>query len=448
MIKFFKLLVLINLVFFISSCSFKNTGGFFEDRLKELEVQIAKKNSKLVFAQRKEFREEISGSLQKTKLQSITNKNWLEKNFTSSNYIPNLEYENKKELVYKSKKVGKNKFDTSDLFFETLIFEGNIFFYDTSGSIYNFSVDNRKLVWKFNFYKKRYKEIPINIKLTISNENLVISDNLGYIYCLAINSGKLNWAKNYGVPFRSNVKIDDGDIFLLNQDNKFYSIKEENGEKNSSLETFRSSIKTKQETNVGLDTIKNNIYFLTSSGQLYSINYRTNNINWLTSISTSLDSGSDLFFSSPIIYKDDKIFFSSSAATYSINAKNGYINWEIPFSTYLRPIVSEHFMFLASKDGFLLNLDYETGKVIWSKSLYKTNDKLKEKKIGYIRSFLLASNQILVTTSKGFFLFIDYKNGKILSYTRASKAGFFSNPVLVDKKIYAIDNKMKVLIFN
>ena len=93
-------------------------------------------------------------------------------------------------------------------------------------------------------------------------------------------------------------------------------------------------------------------------------------------------------------------------------------------------------------------MDYETGKVIWSKSLYKSSDKLKEKKIGYIRSLLLASNQVLATTSKGFFLFIDYKNGKILSYTRASKAGFFSNPVLVDKKLYVVDNKMKLLVFN
>lgn len=448
MTKLFKLLTAINLILFISSCSFKNPGGFFEDKFKELEAEITRKNSKLVFAQRKEFREEITGNIQKTVLPSITNKNWLQKNFTSGNYIPNLEYENKKELIYRSKKFGKNKFKTSDLFFETVILKNNIFFYDTSGSVYNFSLDDRKLVWKFNFYKKRYREIPINIKLTISNENLIISDNLGYIYCLAINSGKLNWAKNYGVPFRSNIKIDDGDIFILNQDNKFYSIKEENGEKSSSLETFPSSLKTKQEISLGLDHIKNNVYFLTSSGQLYSINHKTKNINWLSSISVGLDSGSDLFFSSPIIYKDDKIFFSSSAATYSINAKNGLINWQIPFSTYLRPIVSENFIFLASKDGFLLNLDYETGKVIWSKSLYKSSDKLKEKKIGYIRSLLLASNQVLATTSKGFFLFIDYKNGKILSYTRASKAGFFSNPVLVDKKLYVVDNKMKLLVFN
>ena len=448
MVKFFKFFVLIFCIFLFSACSFQNKGGFFEDRLKKLEDEIAKKNSKLVFASRKEFREEISGNIQKTVSSSVINKNWTQKNFSPSNYIPNLKYENKKQLIYKSKKIGKNKFNISSLFFEPIIFQDNIFFYDPSGSIYNFSIIKNKLIWKFNFYKKRYKEIPINIKLKISDENLIISDNLGYIYSLGVNSGNLIWAKNYGIPFRSNIKINEGEIFILNQDNKFYTIKEINGEKNSSLETFPSSIKTKQETNISLDTLRQNIFFLTSSGQLYSLNNVTKNLNWLSTISLGLESGSDLFFSSAIIFKDNKIFFSSSAATYSINANNGYINWQIPFSTYLRPIVSENFVFLASKDGFLINLDFQTGKVIWSKNLYKSDKRIKEKKIGQIRSLLLISDQILVSTSKGYFFFIDYKNGKILNYTRASKSGFFSNPVLVDKKIYAIDKKMRVLVFN
>ena len=448
MVKFFKFFVLIFCIFLFSACSFQNKGGFFEDRLKKLEDEIAKKNSKWVFASRKEFREEISGNIQKTVSSSVINKNWTQKNFSPSNYIPNLKYENKKQLIYKSKKIGKNKFNISSLFFEPIIFQDNIFFYDPSGSIYNFSIIKNKLIWKFNFYKKRYKEIPINIKLKISDENLIISDNLGYIYSLGVNSGNLIWAKNYGIPFRSNIKINEGEIFILNQDNKFYTIKEINGEKNSSLETFPSSIKTKQETNISLDTLRQNIFFLTSSGQLYSLNNVTKNLNWLSTISLGLESGSDLFFSSAIIFKDNKIFFSSSAATYSINANNGYINWQIPFSTYLRPIVSENFVFLASKDGFLINLDFQTGKVIWSKNLYKSDKRIKEKKIGQIRSLLLISDQILVSTSKGYFFFIDYKNGKILNYTRASKSGFFSNPVLVDKKIYAIDKKMRVLVFN
>ena len=43
MIKLFKLFILINLIFYLSSCSFKNSANFFNDRLKELEDEIKKK---------------------------------------------------------------------------------------------------------------------------------------------------------------------------------------------------------------------------------------------------------------------------------------------------------------------------------------------------------------------------------------------------------------------
>ena len=74
--------------------------------------------------------------------------------------------------------------------------------------------------------------------------------------------------------------------------------------------------------------------------------------------------------------------------------------------------------------------------------------KLIKKKIGDIKSIILVSDQILATTTNGFFLFIDYQNGKIVNYTKASKKGFFSNPILIDQRIYLIDKKMRVLIFN
>ena len=79
---------------------------------------------------------------------------------------------------------------------------------------------------------------------------------------------------------------------------------------------------------------------------------------------------------------------------------------------------------------------------------FKEKDKPKQNKVGNIISILLVSNQILATTSKGYFLFIDYKSGKLQSYTKASKSGFYSSPSIVNKMIYVIDNKLRVLIFN
>ena len=54
--KIFKLFFLL-IFFFLFSCSFSNRGGFFEDKLKNLEEEVYKKNSKLVFAPEKKFRE-------------------------------------------------------------------------------------------------------------------------------------------------------------------------------------------------------------------------------------------------------------------------------------------------------------------------------------------------------------------------------------------------------
>ena len=447
--NFLKKIYFIITLFLLSSCSFQNTGSFFKDHSKDLEKEIFKKNTKLVFAEAKNFKKEITGITEAKIPEEVINSNWLETNYKKQNYIPHLKYNNSNNLIYKSKKLGKNKFDTTDLSFETLIYDNNIFLYDLSGNVFKFSILNKKLVWKFNFYKKRYKKIPIYLKLKISDNNLIVSDNLGYLYILDIQTGNLNWAKNFGVPFRSSIKTEKENIFLLNQDNKFYIINKKDGEKKTNFETFPSILKSELETSISLDQSKNNLFFVTSAGQLYSINYKTNNLNWLINLSmTNKGQSKKFFFSSPIIFKKDTLYISTSISTYSINAINGSINWELPFSTYVRPAISENFIILASNDGFILNLDIKTGKVLWSKSLFKSSDKLNPKKIGQIKSLLLASNKILVSTSKGFFIFIDYKDGKIFNFTKASGNGFFSNPVIVNKKIFVVDNKTRILIFD
>ena len=447
--NFLKKIYFIITLFLLSSCSFQNTGSFFKDHSKDLEKEIFKKNTKLVFAEAKNFKKEITGITEAKIPEEVINSNWLETNYKKQNYIPHLKYSNSNNLIYKSKKLGQNKFDTTDLSFETLIYDNNIFLYDLSGNVFKFSILNKKLVWKFNFYKKRYKKIPIYLKLKISDNNLIVSDNLGYLYILDIQTGKLNWAKNFGVPFRSSIKTEKENIFLLNQDNKFYIINKKDGEKKTNFETFPSILKSELETSISLDQSKNNLFFVTSTGQLYSINYKTNNLNWLINLSmTNKGQSKKFFFSSPIIFKKDTLYISTSISTYSINAINGSINWELPFSTYVRPAISENFIILASNDGFILNLDIKTGKVLWSKSLFKSSDKLNPKKIGQIKSLLLASNKILVSTSKGFFIFIDYKDGKIFNFTKASGNGFFSNPVIVNKKIFVVDNKTRILIFD
>ena len=448
MVKIYKLISLFFILTFIFGCSFQNSGGFFESKIEEFEKEIQRKNSKIVFAPQKKFSEEISGTVSSNINKPLSIKKWSQNGLTYNNEVPNLYYKNDKNILFKSKKIGKNKFKSSENFFEPLIQKDRIFFPDFSGNIYNYSLDSKRIIWKFNFYKKRYKNFPIKIQLSLFENNLIVSDNLGYLYSINIETSEINWAKNYGIAFNSNIKIKDNKIFSLNQENKFYLINERDGNQILGLDTFPSFLKSKYITNITLDD-KNNVFFITSNGEFYSVNYLSNNINWLSNIFTKNTTGeTELFYSSPIVAKKGRIFFSSSVSTFSINSINGSINWELPFSTNLRPIVTDRFVFLASKGGFLINIDSTNGKVNWSKNLFNAKSKPKKNKVGEIISILLASDQILATTSKGYFLFIDYKNGKLLNYTKASKSGFYSSPVIVNNSIYTIDKNFRLLVFN
>ena len=446
MVKIYRLSKYFFWILFLTSCSISNPAGIWLD--KSQEIRIAKKNANTIkiFKEREQLNKEVTTSKNIVVSSAITNDFWLEENLVSSNYIPHLEYENKKSIILKSRKLGKNKFKSENIDFEPLISNGSLFFYDPSGNIYNYSYLQKKIEWKFNFYKKRYKKIPILINLKIEEDNLIVSDNLGYLYSIDLVSGKLVWAENYGVPFRSSIKTADDKIFLINQDNKFYSVKKINGKREFDLETFPSFLKSRQKSNIVLNETDKNVFFVTSTGELYSIDYANKNINWMFNSSAGLNQANEIFFSSPLVFSEDKIFFSTSSSTYSISTLSGTLNWELPFSTYIRPIVIDNFIFLISKEGFLLCLNNLNGEIIWSKKLFNKK-KFNIGKIGEIYSALFISNQIFLTTKNGYFLFVDYKNGELIDYARVAK-GFFSKPVVVNGNTFVIDKNIRILQLN
>ena len=424
--KINKNLLFLIFCFFLCNCSFGPGSKVWNDLSKELEIEKNKGNTKLIFSSSKKFKEEIKNNKTFKISKPYKNKNWTQQNLNNGNNVPNLSYQNKKNLILKSKKLGKNQFDLYDVDFQPLIENDLVVLYDPSGTIFSYSFEKERLIWKYNFYKKRYKNIPKEINLSISKNNIIISDNLGFIYSLDKNSGEIKWAKNYGVPFRSNIKIDGDDVFLVNQDNKFYVISENTGKQKTDLETVPSFLKSRNKSNVSLDDIRKNVYFITSAAEIYSVSYKNKNINWLFNLTgRSTDQQVDLFYSSPIVYLDNEIILSSALSTFSMNSTNGLLNWEFPFASEMKPIVLKDYIFLTSKKGFILSLDRKTGKVVWSGNLFKKSKKLEYQKTGNITSILLVSDQIFITTERGYFLFLDYQNGEVINYAKVSKS-FFS----------------------
>ena len=205
-------------------------------------------------------------------------------------------------------------------------------------------------------------------------------------------------------------------------------------------------MKKHNKQTIALDN-KENLYFVTSAGQIFSLNHNTYKINWLINISSEASSDEfGLFSSSPIVVKDNSIYLGSSRSTISINSNSSKTNWEIPFGTRIRPVISNRFIFLVSKEGFVINADLNSGKIIWAKKLF-TSKKLNLKKMGEVNSLLLISDQLFLTTKNGYFFFVNYESGEIINYAKVAK-GFKSKPAVANGKIYILDKNMSVLVFD
>ena len=445
--KSYKILISYICFLLTLGCSFDNKTGIWNEHNKKV-IETSKKG---------EERKDILKKIQKYDQEIISNNhinissvkqnsNWKQINLLSTNNVGNLFYENKKNKILKSKKIGKSYSNIIDKTFEPLIVNDQIYFYDPHGNIYNYSILTKNLKWKFNFYKKKYKFIPIKLNLIINNQNLLVSDNLGYIYNVNINTGKLLWAKNQGIPFNSEIKVSEDKVFMLNQDNKFYIFNKNNGNKILDFETFPEFLETHNKQSLSIDS--ENLYFSTTSGRIFSINYNDYKVNWLTNIKKiNVLEDTPLFFSSSIVRKNNSIFISTSQVTLSLNSQSGKVNWEFPIGTNIRPININNLLFLTTKNGYIICLNSDNGKVIWSNKLFNDNKKFQKKTIGNFNSLLIISNQIFITTENGYFLFINPQNGKLLSYAKVTN-GFFSNPSVSNGKIYIVDKNLRVLSFN
>tara|TARA_A100001011_G_C14315945_1_gene847977 strand:- start:530 stop:1870 length:1341 start_codon:yes stop_codon:yes gene_type:complete len=432
---------------FLNNCSFDNKTGIWKEHNKKV-IAEAKEQVEIerIFEKKEIFDKEIESNDLVIISKKNTNINWTQDNLSDSNFVPHLSYKNNKNKIFKSKKIGKSKYSNTNVRLEPLFLDNSIFFYDLVGNIYNYSIVNNKLIWKFNFYKKRFKNIPVIINFKIISNSLVVSDNLGYLYNLDKDTGRLIWAKNQGVPLTSELKSYNNKIFLLNQDNKFYIFEKDTGKKILDFETFPVILKKDNRQTLALDS-QDNLYFVTSAGQIFSINHNNYKINWLKNIKDAgMNDEYGLFSSSPIIVKEESLYLSSSRSTVSIESSSGKTNWEIPFGTKIRPIISNRFIFLVSKNGLIINVEKSTGKIVWSKKIFTSKD-ISLDKIGEIHSLLLISDQLFLTTKKGYFFFVNFKNGQVINYAKVAK-GFFSMPIVANEKIYIIDKKMSLLIFN
>ena len=232
-------------------CSFDNKSGIWKS---ETSISRIDKDSfeqfKRISITERFFKKEISieNNFIFNLPTSSENDKWNDIFFNQSNNTKNFKFDFLNQKLFKSKKLTKYKIN------DYILYEnGDVITSDQQGNINIFSLNNNKIKNRFNFYKKRFKKSAKRLNLLIENNIIYVSDNLGYLYSFDYENNKILWAKNFKIPFRSNLKIFKDKLILSNQNNQLYFINKNTGDILKLIPTEETIVKNKFINNISLN---------------------------------------------------------------------------------------------------------------------------------------------------------------------------------------------------
>ncbi len=441
-----KLFYSLIILFLLNNCSFDSKTGIWKNEKEDFKKRDSLfKEFKTISILKDSFNEVITLDKKiNIKISTpVNNLEWKDIFYNFNNNSNNFKYENRNQISTISKKLSRSITN------ENILFSNNcLIFSDQKGNIIVFSVQENKIIKKFNFYKKKIKNINKKINMIIEKNVIYASDNIGYLYALNIKTGKLMWAKNYKVPFRSNIKIIDNKLITSSQNNDLYFFNKKNGDLIKFIPTEETVIKNQFINNISL-TEEKNLLFLNTYGSLYSIDIRTMKIIWFINLNQSTDINlSNLFMSNEIVNYSNNILITSNDNFFIIDKNTGSIKRKFSFSTLIKPIINENYVFLITKNNFLILLDLNTNKILYSSDIDNQISNFLDikKKKSVIKSFMLINNEIFIFLKNSYLLSF-YSNGMIKSIKKLP-AKLNSNPIIINKFIYFLNNKNKLIVLS
>ena len=258
---------------------------------------------------------------------------------------------------------------------------------------------------------------------------------------------KILWAKDYKVPFRSNLKIVNNKLIASNQNNNLYFLKKNSGEILNQIPTGETSVKNEFISNLSIFN-SDKLFFLNTYGSLYSIDIESSRIDWFLNLNSTTDlTISQLFYGTQIINDSKNIIVSSNKKTFIIDAYSGEIKKRFNFAISIKPIIHKNNVFLLTKNNFLVAINLDSNNILYS---YNISDYLNQFKSSnnenIIFEFMFINNEIFLFLKNSYLLKFDIY-GKFKD-TIKIPSSITTKPISINSSILFLSKKNKLVILN
>ena len=419
-LRYFVILLLLN------NCSLDNKSGIWTGK-KDL-VVVEEDNIKKIFIKDEVLKKELNPNLEINLTSKVVNNSFVN-NLTNNNGRVNYEGELKKISKFKFSKISNFDYHEPELIFE----KDNIIFFDNKGSIIKFN-SNSEIIWKKNHYSKREKKLKPVLTFGQNSKILIVADNISKYYALDLNNGNLLWSKNNPSPFNSQIKTYNDRFFIIDFNNILRCISIKDGTEFWNLKANNPFIKSQKKLSISV--VNNAVYFNNSTGDITAVNIDSGAIIWQTPTqSSTIYENTFLLKTSNIVANNEMLVFSNNKNEfYSLDLNTGNLNWKQNINSNTQPTIINNLIFTITNEGYLVIIDSKTGNLIKITDIFSS---IKNKKKINPVGFIVAKENIYLTTDHGRLFVIDIKSGKTKLITKIDN-NKISRPFILNKNLFLI----------
>ena len=327
---------------------------------------------------------------------------------------------------------------------------------DNSGTISAIDIRSLDKLWSKNI------DINVTSGLCYHDEKLFFGSNIGKLYGYSINdlnagSGFIDSINLFDdssidTPTITNIQLKSeiaspgigigNSIFLKLGDGNVASVNYQDQRVNWTHKGRNISLSIKGTAKIASDF--DNVYIARDDGNLISLNSDTGKLNWLSLISprsgrNDLESLRDVEMT-PIIDQGVLFvgFYQGNLA--AVDVITGGIIWKIPLSVHSNINLDTSNVYVASSKGTLYSIDRYDGSINW--------DIVLNEDLLYTEPHIIG-NKIITFSTKGDIAVIDRETGTLLHYENIiDELDFQTDIYLIDKVLYILSKNGRLNAIN
>lgn len=381
----------------------------------------------------------------------LSNNHWKQSGGISNHSMQHLKIENGTNLLWR-KTFGEGTSDENYLITEPISYKGVVFTLDVEGKISAYELATGRKFWSRRIASKTEADDLTAIKgvgLAVSHDKLVITTGFADVIMIDLKRMGEAWRYTANAPFRSAPTIDNGKVFVQTMTDELIALSLNEGK-----ELWSHQVVGEETIILGgaAPTIdKGVLVAVFTNGEIKAFKADTGSLLWvdaLTSVAKSRARAEINSVKARVVIDNGVVYaVGHNDLTVAIDLRSGRRIWEKEIGGINQPYLAGKYLYIISNDNELIAMTAKTGEVLWIRKLPRYDDEDAKKGMILWAGPILASNNLITTSSDGYIYFISPYTGKI-KYSNKVANSIASAPIVSMDKLLFITSDAKILAYN